>query len=346
MAGLVTLVVLEVCGLAKVDLHLLALGLRRVPPLERRHLLRLPVLHGEGRLRLEVRERHPLDGLLVGVLEPVDELAAPLGDASVGARLLDVGLEVHVLLLLLLLLLALGLVVGHEGVLGGRLGAEALRLLALQDPLQQLAALLGAPGRDHDLLRLHVLLALEGEAAGHEAVHHHTDGPDVDLQAVVHGEELGRPVGLRPALGVEPIALLQVAHGPEVAEEDAALRVLDGLPVHKVVVTLDVPVHDLLLVEPGDALDHLLAHVGHDADGQHAQRLPVELHALDHVAPLVEVHDHADECLLVVDIMELHDAGMGEPVEHLRLLLDFRERGLDLVDHLDCVLLLRPLLFA
>mmetsp|Transcript_77475 Transcript_77475/g.203387 ORF Transcript_77475/g.203387 Transcript_77475/m.203387 type:complete len:572 (-) Transcript_77475:252-1967(-) len=325
------------------EVLLLGLGLR--PPLELRSLLGAGVTHLEARShQLLERDGHGLRGLLlVGVLQALHQLATALPNSGVRSGLLHLRLPVLVHLLYL----------GHEtldgrkeGVHEGLIRAEARLLVAVQHALDELFAVLRTPLGDHDLLGLDVFLALEGEAARHEAEHHDADGPDVHLQPVRELEELGGPVRLGAALVAEPRRGAYVGHGAEVAQVDAALRVLDLGPVHEVVVALDVAVDHGVLVQPGDARDHLLADVLDHVDRQHALGLPVGLHALDHIASPVDVHHHAHEYLLVVHVMELHHAGMLQFEEHVCLLLNLDKRRLDLIDHLDRILVLGSLLLA
>mmetsp|Transcript_147938 Transcript_147938/g.412052 ORF Transcript_147938/g.412052 Transcript_147938/m.412052 type:complete len:555 (+) Transcript_147938:714-2378(+) len=307
------------------------LGPRLRPPLELGSPLCLLLDDLEAALLPEFPQRQhlvPPRAHVCGLLQTPHQLAAPLRNAGVGAGLLDVGREVH-LLHLLVLVLPRRL---HERVQGGLLRAETILLLPLEELVEQVPALLGAPRWDHDLLVLDVILSLEGEAARHKAIHDDPNGPDVNLEAVVHREELGRPVGLRPALRGEPLLALDLAHGAEVAQEDAALRVLDVLPVHEVVVALDVAVHDLLGVQKVQPLADLPGVLAHEA---YAVRPKLVEHPLDRAAGHELEEDQEGGVLLRVlpDASVVpHDPGVPQPLQGVNLKqqrVDLLLRGLD-----------------
>mmetsp|Transcript_36999 Transcript_36999/g.105245 ORF Transcript_36999/g.105245 Transcript_36999/m.105245 type:complete len:756 (-) Transcript_36999:12-2279(-) len=338
-------VVLWPNGLALV-VELGVLDLLGRPPLELDFGLGVLVDHLEplGQLLLRRADVQTIRATLRRVLQALHQLAAALLDSGVGTGFADLRLEPR--LHLLHLVLGGGADRRQPPVLQRLLGRDALALVPIERPLDEIAAVLRNSARALDRLVLRVLLAFEGETARDHAEKDNAQRPAINLDAVVQGVELGRPVRLRAAALLQPPAGRHLHHGTKIAQEDAAAGVLDVAPVLQVVVALDISVHDVVLVQPIDALEHHFCHVLADRDGDHALRLPMQLHALDHVAALVDLKDHADEDLLVVDVVKLHDAGVEELLEHLRLLLDLGDWGFDLVNHLDGELFLRPLLLA
>mmetsp|Transcript_21863 Transcript_21863/g.65243 ORF Transcript_21863/g.65243 Transcript_21863/m.65243 type:complete len:751 (-) Transcript_21863:62-2314(-) len=188
-----------------------------------------------------------------------------------------------------------------------------------------------------DLPGLDVDLPLEGELAGHHAEEHHACRPDVDLQRVVEPEDLGGPVHLRAARRLQARPRQTLMHRAEVAENEPYIGIGHVGAVHEVVVALDVPVGAVVLVQPGNGHQHLLREPRELLCRDHTAVRPLPLGALDEITS-EEVHDHADEDLLLEDGLQLDDAGVLQPPEHLALLPDLVKRGLDPVDHLDGVL--------
>mmetsp|Transcript_117284 Transcript_117284/g.328236 ORF Transcript_117284/g.328236 Transcript_117284/m.328236 type:complete len:852 (-) Transcript_117284:87-2642(-) len=327
------------------------LGLRRGPPLvggapARGRVQDDEALVGAG-LQLQcaahVHEAVPPSSACRRLLKALHQLLSPLPDAGVRPELHHLRLDVlGALAGFLLLHLALrSLHGGEEGVGQGLRGLEALGLVALEGLVDEVDALRRAPLREVQHLVLHVLLALERELARDEPVHDDADGPIVDLVPVVELEQLGGPIVPRPALLVQPLPLRQLADRAEVAEVQAVAHVGHILEVHHEVVALDVAVDATLGVQPGDSGMHLLAQVLDVPDWDHALRLPVRHHALDHVAALVVLEHHAHEDLLVVHVVQLDHGVVRKLVQHLGLSLDLGERSLDLVDHLHRELVVR-----
>mmetsp|Transcript_170743 Transcript_170743/g.542539 ORF Transcript_170743/g.542539 Transcript_170743/m.542539 type:complete len:324 (-) Transcript_170743:107-1078(-) len=311
LLGNLRLIFLQRHGLGLVDEFRLR-DLRRCPPFELHRPLSARVVGLEARQHLcRIFEEARLDfvGLLVcRVLQAVHELLTALPDARVGTGLAHLGLEVRVEGLLGL---GGGLDGSQEGVLQRLSRGQALALLALECAQDEALSLLAAPAGDLDCLGLHVLLALEGEPSGHHAEDDDTQSPDVNLETIVERIELGAPVRLGAALLPQLQARRQVHDGAEVAEVDAAIRVLDLLAVLQVVVALQVAMDDVVLVEPIHALEHHLAHILNARHLYHTFGLPMHLHALDHVSTAVDLKHHAHEDLLVVHVVQLHYTGVS-----------------------------------
>mmetsp|Transcript_38708 Transcript_38708/g.124393 ORF Transcript_38708/g.124393 Transcript_38708/m.124393 type:complete len:285 (+) Transcript_38708:3723-4577(+) len=276
-------------------------------------------------------------------LQALDQLPATFFDAGIGTSLLHFGLEV---LVERLQSLGGGLDRGQEGVVDGLPRRQPLLLVAVQGGLQEVLAVLANPAWHLHLLDHDVLLAVEWEAACNHTEDDNAEGPRVNLQSIVQLVELRTPVRLRAALLLEALAYGQVADRAEVGEVDAALGMLEVLPVLQIVVALQIAVHNIVLVEPIHTLEHHLADVLNDRGVNHTLRLPMQLHALDHVAAPVNLQHDADKDLLVVHVVQLHHARVREFPQHLHFLRDLFQRCLHLVDHLHSVFLARALPLA
>mmetsp|Transcript_79589 Transcript_79589/g.165313 ORF Transcript_79589/g.165313 Transcript_79589/m.165313 type:complete len:246 (+) Transcript_79589:1521-2258(+) len=225
-------------------------------------------------------------------------------------------------------------------------GRKSFALVTLQGAQDEGLALLTAAAGHLDGLVLDVILALERETTSDHTENNNAQGPTVDLGAVVQGIELRAPVRLGAALLSQASVRLKVHDRAKIAEVDACVGVLHLLSVLQVVVALQVAVDDVVLMEPIDSLEHHLRYVLDAWHRDDALGLPMQLHALDHVATTIDFQDHADKDLLVVDVVQLHHTRVRKPLEHFDLLLDLGDRGLDLIDHLNCVLVIAALLLA
>mmetsp|Transcript_21313 Transcript_21313/g.47077 ORF Transcript_21313/g.47077 Transcript_21313/m.47077 type:complete len:285 (+) Transcript_21313:1569-2423(+) len=220
---------------------------------------------------------------------------------------------------------------------------QALRFVTSKHLENQILAALGNGALEFHILALDVLLGPKGKSAAGDTVEEHPERPDVHLHTIVVVVELWRPVKLRAAALLQTFAWLAVTDCAKVAEVDLALRVEDVRVVHKKVVPFNVSVHDILAVEPRDAFNRSPENVDNFVHRNHSLLLPVLLHALDEIAPLEDVHHHADKDLFKVDIHKPHDRRVSKAMEHLNLTFDVIQRTLHLVDHFDCILLGRRL---
>mmetsp|Transcript_38709 Transcript_38709/g.124404 ORF Transcript_38709/g.124404 Transcript_38709/m.124404 type:complete len:431 (+) Transcript_38709:747-2039(+) len=271
------------------------------------------------------------------VLKALHELTTALTDAGIGTSFLDLR---HEILVEGLQRLCRRLDGSEEGVVDGSPGRKARLLVPFEGSLQETLAVLATPVRDLHLLNPDVFLPLEREATCHHAENDDSETPNVNFQAVVQLVELRTPVRLRATFRLQTFAFGQVNHSAEIAEVDAATRVFEIHPILQVVVALQIAMHHVALVKPVHTLEHHLAHVLDDRNGDHALRLPMELHAFNHVATPVNLEHHAHEDLLVVDIVQLHDARVRQLLQHVDLLPDLNQRGLHLVNHLHGKLLI------
>mmetsp|Transcript_90386 Transcript_90386/g.189046 ORF Transcript_90386/g.189046 Transcript_90386/m.189046 type:complete len:280 (+) Transcript_90386:1671-2510(+) len=220
----------------------------------------------------------------------------------------------------------------------GSLRREAFVLFPCQSSLEEAFAFFGAPAGDLQRLALDIFLVLEWETACDHAKNDHAKSPDIHRQGVVHRIEFRTPIRLRTTFLLHTSSRWQVDYCAEIAQVDSALRMFNLAAILQVVVTFQISVDDILLMKPMDSLEHHLAHVLDTRDWDHALVFPVELHSFNHVATPVNFQDHAHENLFVVDVVELHDARVCQPVQHVYLLLDLSHRSFDLIDHLDCIL--------
>mmetsp|Transcript_38710 Transcript_38710/g.124415 ORF Transcript_38710/g.124415 Transcript_38710/m.124415 type:complete len:450 (+) Transcript_38710:3207-4556(+) len=321
------------------EFRLRALGL--APPLEIVGLLGMFVVHLET--SRDVLVGHAQISLWVDVffglrvLKALHELTTALTDAGIGTSFLDLR---HEILVEGLQRLCRRLDGSEEGVVDGSPGRKARLLVPFEGSLQETLAVLATPVRDLHLLNPDVFLPLEREATCHHAENDDSETPNVNFQAVVQLVELRTPVRLRATFRLQTFAFGQVNHSAEIAEVDAATRVFEIHPILQVVVALQIAMHHVALVKPVHTLEHHLAHVLDDRNGDHALRLPMELHAFNHVATPVNLEHHAHEDLLVVDIVQLHDARVRQLLQHVDLLPDLNQRGLHLVNHLHGKLLI------
>mmetsp|Transcript_62759 Transcript_62759/g.149887 ORF Transcript_62759/g.149887 Transcript_62759/m.149887 type:complete len:304 (+) Transcript_62759:619-1530(+) len=215
-------------------------------------------------------------------------------------------------------------------------GRGAMFFLLLQHRAHEVLAKRLQPLWELGRFALDVLLVLEREPAIQKAVHDDAQCPDIHLEAIILGEDLGRPEDPGAHLGAQAPPTLQALGGTKVTEGNSAERVPQVLSGEQEVIPLDIPVHDALAVEVLDGCHHLVADVDDVPGIDLATLLHVGLHAIHQVSSRILVHDNAHEAPFKIHGVEADDVLMAKRLHNLRLPPDDCGRGFHLVHHLHC----------
>mmetsp|Transcript_100735 Transcript_100735/g.300480 ORF Transcript_100735/g.300480 Transcript_100735/m.300480 type:complete len:368 (-) Transcript_100735:102-1205(-) len=320
-------------------LHLLL-----IPPLESECTAGIPVVDGEPLCQVMRAGLRLLPLFLPAMLvvQPLHQLPTPLLDAVIGAVLPQVGEQVlggdgvrgPQWLRVAVLVAHLAHAPANPAVRHDAGRSDPLLLVFAEHRAEVVLAVRMHPPGDPRLLLLDVVLILEREAPVKQTVHNDAHGPDVDLQTVVLEEELRGPENPGTHLRTEPLIGLHAVGRAKVGEDNVALGVRDVLPVHEVVVTLDVPVNYGLIVQVVHSSTHLRAHVDDVLAANLSPLLLVQLEPLNQVASCVLVHYNADKAPLEEHLVELHNIVVVHTPQHICLLSDGLYWCLHLVDHL------------
>mmetsp|Transcript_46226 Transcript_46226/g.122542 ORF Transcript_46226/g.122542 Transcript_46226/m.122542 type:complete len:335 (-) Transcript_46226:103-1107(-) len=183
------------------------------------------------------------------------------------------------------------------------------------------------------LLFLDVVVIPKGKSTLNHTVRRYTKSPNIDLLSIAPVIYFWRPENSCSHFVAESLIRANCAGSAKIAEDDVALLVCNIFPVHQIVVTLDIPVDDVLFMKMLDGSGHLLCDVDDVMPMKLSLFFHVQMKTINNILN-VPVHDDADKVALVKNILAPHNVRMFQSLHHLRLPFDQHDRCFDFVNHL------------